>query len=89
VDSSRTVERTESKGEDSDAAAGRSWCSLRNLILLLLLAALVGAVAYYIMAQREAGGGFSAEKVPVPYGTRLKKKLQNIPNSICRHLAKH
>ena len=60
VDSTRTVERSESKGEDAAAAAG--WCSLRTLLVLLLVTALAGGL-YYILVIQKDRGGFSAEKV--------------------------
>jgi hypothetical protein len=60
VDSSHTVERSESKSEE--AAGGgpaAKWCSLRTLLALLLLAALAVGVYFILTSQR----GFSTEKV--------------------------
>jgi hypothetical protein len=62
VDSSHTVERSESKSEEAAGGPGGAaakWCSLRTLLALLLLAALAVGVYFILTSQR----GFSTEKV--------------------------
>jgi uncharacterized protein HemX len=60
VDSSHTVERSESKSEEAAGGPGVSkWFSLRTLLALLVLAALAVGVYFFLTSQRE----FSVEKV--------------------------
>jgi hypothetical protein len=58
VDSSRTVERSESKSEEGGQPAAK-WLSLRTLLFLLVLIALGVGVYFLLTSQPE----FSAEKV--------------------------
>lgn len=62
VDSSRTVERTESKTEEEAGSGKAGWCCLKRLLLLLLLVALAGGLAYYLLQQKGAAD-FSPEKI--------------------------
>jgi hypothetical protein len=60
VDSSHTVERSESKSEEAAGGGPAArWCSLRTLLALVVLAALAVGIYFILTSQR----GFPTEKV--------------------------